>query len=53
MFPFTVFSFYKVLTLDSIFIGYMTIQIRTTKIPTVQILKKYLKDYISKSNTNL
>ena len=43
MFPFTVFSFYKVLTLDSIFIGYMTIQTRTTQIPTIQILKKIFK----------
>ena len=28
----------------------MTIQIRTTQIPTIQILKKYLKDHISISN---
>ena len=31
----------------------MTIQIRTTQIPTIQILKKNLKDFISKSNINL
>ena len=31
----------------------MTIQIRTTQIPTILILKKYLNDYISISNINL
>ena len=33
--------------------NYMTIQIRTTQISTIQIPKKYLKQYISKSFTNL
>lgn len=31
----------------------MTIQNRTAQTPTIQILKKYLRDYILKSNMNL
>ena len=33
--------------------GNMTIQLRKTQIPTIQILKKYLKDYISIISINL
>ena len=31
----------------------MTVQIQTIQIPTIQILVKYLRDHISKSNTYL